>query len=66
MKNERSQIGVMPEGMVRGKIVQLNEEAIKAHLNTMVCSTVEETLNALSDAEADRLCKARQRGRSAR
>jgi hypothetical protein len=60
MKNERSQIGVMPEGMVRAKIVELNEEAIKAHLNTMVWSTVEETLNALSDAEADRLCKAKR------
>jgi len=49
----------MPEGMVRGKIVELNKEAIKAHLNTVVWSTVEETLNALLDAEADRLCKVR-------
>jgi hypothetical protein len=40
MKNERSQIGVMPEGMVRGKIVELNKEVIKAHLNTVVWSTV--------------------------
>jgi len=40
MKNERSQIGVMPEGMVRAKIVELNEEAIKAHMNTVVWSTV--------------------------
>jgi hypothetical protein len=50
----------MPEGMVRGKIVELNEEVIKAHLNTVVWSTVEETLNALLDTEADRLCKARR------
>jgi hypothetical protein len=60
MKNERSQNGVMPEGMVRGKIVELNEEVIKALLNTVVWSTVEETPNALLDAEADRLCKARR------
>jgi hypothetical protein len=50
----------MPEGMNRGKIVKLNEEVIKAHLNPAVWSTVEETLNALSDAEADRLCKAKR------
>jgi hypothetical protein len=60
MKNERSQNGVMPEGMNRGKIVKLNEEVIKAHLNTVVWSTLEVTLNALLDAEADRLCKARR------
>jgi hypothetical protein len=60
MKNERSQNRVMPEGMVRGKIVELNEEVIKAHLNTVEWSTVEVTLNALLDAEADRLCKARR------
>jgi hypothetical protein len=41
MKNERTQNGVMPEGVVGGKIVELNEEAIKAHLNTAVWSTVE-------------------------
>jgi transposase-like protein len=65
MKNERSQNGVMPEGVVGGKIVELNEEAIKAHLNTVVLSTVEETLNALLDAEADRLCKAKRYERKA-
>jgi transposase-like protein len=53
----------MPEGMVRGKIVELNEEVIKAHLNTVVWSTVEEPLKVLLDAEADRLCKARREER---
>jgi hypothetical protein len=50
----------MPEGVVWGKIVELNEEVLKAHLNTVVLSTVEETLNALLDTEADRLCKAKR------
>lgn len=31
---------------------------IQEHLNTVVLNTVEETLNALLDAEADRLCRA--------
>jgi transposase-like protein len=65
MKNERSQNGVMPEGVVGGKIVELNEEVIKAHLNKVVLNTVEETLNALLDAEADRLCKAKRYERKA-
>jgi transposase-like protein len=55
----------MPEGVVGGKIVELNEEVIKAHLNKVVLNTVEETLNALLDAEADRLCKAKRYERKA-
>jgi hypothetical protein len=55
MKTEGTQNGGRPEGVAVGKIVELNEEVIKAHLNTVVLSTVEETLNALLDAEADRL-----------
>jgi transposase-like protein len=58
MKTEGTQNGGGPEGVAAGKIVELNEEVIKAHLNTVVLNTVEETLNALLDAEADRLCKA--------
>jgi hypothetical protein len=60
VKNERSQNGVMPESMVRGKSVELNKEVIKAHLNMVVWSTVEVTLKALLDVEVDRLCKARR------
>ena len=37
---------------------------IQAHLDEVVRSTVEETLNALLDAEADRLCGARKYERS--
>jgi putative transposase len=40
------------------KIVEVNQAAIENHLGEMVRSTVEETLNAMLDAEADRLCNA--------
>jgi transposase-like protein len=39
-------------------VVQIDEGRIQAHLDSVVRSTVEETLNALLDAEADRLCGA--------
>ena len=42
----------------REKIIQLNEAAVRNHLGQMVRSTVEQTLNAMLDAEADRLCNA--------
>lgn len=43
-----------------GPVVQIDEGRIQAHLDAVVRSTVEETLNALLDAEADRLCGARR------
>lgn len=42
----------------REKIIQFNEAAIQNHLGEMVRSTVEDTLNQLLEAEADRLCNA--------
>ncbi len=42
----------------REKIIQFNEEAVRDHLGEMVRSTVEETLNQMLEAEADRLCNA--------
>src|ERR1035441_9073776 len=39
-----------------GPVVQIDEGRIQAHLDEVVRSTVEETLNALLDAEADELC----------
>ena len=45
-------------------IVQINEEQIHRHLGTLF-DTVEETLNAMLDAEADSLCKATRYERSA-
>src|ERR1700675_1898481 len=41
-----------------GQVIQIDEGKIEAHLEEVVRSTVEETLNALLDAEADRLCGA--------
>lgn len=43
-----------------GSVVQIDEGKIQAHLDQVVRSTVEETLNALLDAEADQLCGARK------
>jgi putative transposase len=40
------------------KIIQFNESAIQSHLSEMVRTSVEETLNQMLDAEADRLCNA--------
>ncbi len=40
------------------KIIQLNEAAVRNHLGQIVRSTVEQTLNDMLDAEADRLCNA--------
>ncbi len=38
-------------------MIQIDEEKMHAHLEEVVRSTVEETLNALLNAEADRLCQ---------
>jgi transposase-like protein len=46
------------------QVVQIDEGRIAAHLDEVVRSTVEETLNALLDAEADRLCGAQRYKRS--
>jgi transposase-like protein len=43
-----------------GKIIQINEEEVKEHLGEIVRGTIQETLNALLDEEADRLCNARK------
>ena len=40
------------------KIIDINEQLIKDHLGTLVKDTVEEMLNGMLDAEADRLCNA--------
>ena len=43
-----------------GKIVRIDEGAVKDHLGEVVLSTVQETLNAMLDAEAEHLCNARR------
>jgi len=44
----------------KGRIIQINEEGVREHLGEIVRGTVQETLNALLDEEADRLCNARR------
>ncbi len=39
-------------------VIRIDDERIKGHLDRIVRGTVEETLNALLNAEADRLCNA--------
>ena len=46
------------------KIIQINEQLVQSQLTEVVRGTVEETLNALLDAEADRLCAAQRYERS--
>lgn len=46
------------EGTEMGQVIRIDEGRIKDHLGEMVRGTVEEALNALLDAEADRLCGA--------
>jgi len=41
-----------------GQVIQIDEARIRDHLGEMVRGTVEEALNAMLDAEADRLCGA--------
>ncbi len=41
-------------------VIQIDEAQVRGHLDQMVRATVEETLNALLDAEADRLCRAQR------
>jgi transposase-like protein len=43
-----------------GKVVQIDETKIQDHLGELVRGTVEETLNAMLDAEADAMCGAQR------
>ncbi len=42
------------------KVIKIDEARIQSHLDQMVRNTVEQTLNGLLDAEADRLCNAKR------
>lgn len=48
----------------KGKILSINEGMIKDHLGDMVRSTVEDTLNQMLDAEAEKMCNAQKWERS--
>lgn len=52
------------DGAVMDNVIQIDEGRIKDHLGEMVRGTVEEALNAMLDAEADRLCGASRYERS--
>ncbi len=46
------------DGQEMSNVIRIDEARIKDHLGEMVRGTVEEALNAMLDAEADRLCGA--------
>ncbi|MBM3534506.1 MAG: IS256 family transposase, partial [Alphaproteobacteria bacterium] len=54
----------MSSETVMGQVIQIDEARIRDHLGEMVRGTVEETLNALLESEADRLCGAGRYERS--
>ena len=45
-------------------VIRIDDEQIKGHLDRIVRGTVEETLNALLESEADRLCNAQRHERT--
>ena len=47
-----------------GQVIQIDEARIRDHLGEIVRGTVEETLNAMLDAEADQVCGAGRYERS--
>jgi len=48
-----------------GNVISIDQDQLRGHVSEVVRSTVEETLNGLLDAEADRLCNASRYERSA-
>ena len=52
-----------PEGTL-DNVIRIDDARIRGHLGEMVCGTVAEALNAMLDAEADRLCGAARYERS--
>jgi transposase-like protein len=54
----------MSDEKTMGQVIQIDEARTRDHLGEMVRGTVEETLNEMLDAEADRLCGAARYERS--
>jgi transposase-like protein len=48
------------ESTTTGKIIQIDEGKVRAHLSELVRGSVEETLNTMLQKEADELCRARR------
>lgn len=51
---------IAEDGVGIKNAIQVNDGEIKAHLGELVRQSVEETLNGLLEAEADRLCQAKR------
>jgi len=47
-----------------GKVIQIDESQLRGQLGELVRESVEETLNAMLDSEADQLCRAKRYERS--
>ena len=45
---------------VTGSVIRVDEQELRGHLDEVVRTSVEETLNGMLDAEADRLCQAKR------
>jgi transposase-like protein len=57
-KNKESGEGAAGNQVMPGGVIRVDENMIRSHLDRVVVSTVEQTLNAMLDAEAALLCKA--------
>ena len=52
------------KGTELGNVIRIDDERVREHLDKIVRGSVEETLNALLEAESDRLCNAGRYERS--
>jgi putative transposase len=50
---------------VTGSVIRVDEQELRGHVDEVVRASVEETLNAMLNAEADRLCQAKRYERTA-
>jgi putative transposase len=50
---------------VTGSVIRVDEQELRGHLDEVVRTSVEETLNGMLNAEADRLCQAKRYERTA-
>ena len=55
---QNSKKGEQKKAQKSGQIIHIEQEQLTRHLDKVVRGTVEQTLNTLLDAEADRLCQA--------
>jgi len=60
--NDSTKEAEMPKG--KPELIRIDEGEIRNHLDQIVRGTVEETLNALLEAEADAICRASRYERS--